>query len=160
MRKITALVAYLRETTGLPAENFNAYADKGELAPSGRHLGFVRGEDGSTPAREQIEAGVWKYDAVIQIERYAGDGPALLALILAWLADNDPDRDGLADPEVDAEINDADTADLEISVELEERIVLIEDAAGDVAYRSKRWSVLPTPQITPARSVSVEAAHA
>jgi len=86
MRKISALVAHLHAATGLPLENIHAYADKGELAPSGRHLGSVM-PTGDGPAREQVEIGVWKYDAVIQIERYSGDGPALMAIVLAWLSE-------------------------------------------------------------------------
>lgn len=159
MRKISALVAHLRDATGLPLENFHAYADKGDVTPSGRHLGSVIPEDDG-PAREQVEIGVWKYDAVIQIERYPGDGPWLLAIVLAWLADVDPDRDGLADPEVDAEINDLDTADVEIAVEFEERILIIEDPAGSIFFRGRTWSVVPTPDIAEARSISLGGGHA
>lgn len=159
MRKISALVAYLQAATGLPPENIHAYADKGELAPSGRHLGTVI-PSGEGPDREQVEIGVWKYDAVIQIERYSGDGPELLAILLAWLADVDLDRDGLADPEVDAEINDLATADVEIAVEFEEGIVIIEDPAGGIFFRGRPWSVLPTPDISAAESFAPGNGHA
>ncbi len=153
MRKISALVAHLRDATGLPLENFHAYADKGDVAPSGKHLGTVLAEDDG-PAREQVEIGVWKYDAVIQIERYPGDGPALLAIVLAWLEDNDPDRDGLSDPEVDVDVNDLVTADVELSVEFEERIIVIEDPAGGIYFRGRRWNVVPTPDIAAATEVT------
>lgn len=159
MRKISALVAHLQAATGLPLENIHAYADKGELAPSGRHLGSVIPE-GDGPAREQVEIGVWKYDAVIQIERYPSDGPTLLAIVLAWLADVDLERDGLADPEVDAEINDLATADIEIAVEFEERIVIIEDPDGGIHFRGRPWSVRPEPDIAEARSVALGNGHA
>lgn len=134
MRKITALVAHLKQVTGLPREHIHAYADKGVLAPTGRHLG-------ESASGEQVEAGVWKYDAVIQIERYAGDGPTLMAVILGWLADNDSDRDGLADPEVDVDLNDPKTCDVEIACEFEERITIIEDAAGPIRFNGKRWRI-------------------
>lgn len=97
---------------------------------------------------------------MIQIERYPGDGPALLAIVLAWLADVDLDRDGLADPEVDAEINDLTTADIEIAVEFEERIVIIEDPAGGINFRGRPWSVLPTPDIAEARFIVLGNSHA
>lgn len=159
MRKISALVAHLHASTGLPLENIHAYADKGELAPSGRHLGSVM-PTGDGPAREQVEIGVWKYDAVIQIERYSGDGPALMAIVLAWLADVDLDRDGLADPEVDAEINDLSSADIEIAVEFEERIVIIEDPDGGISFRGRPWGVLPEPDISVAESFAPGGGHA
>lgn len=153
MRKISALVAHLRAATGLPLENFHAYADKGDLAPSGRHLGSVISEEDG-PAREQVEIGVWKYDAVIQIERYPGDGPALMAVVLGWLEDNDPDRDGVSDPEIDVDVNDLTTADIELSVEFEERIVIIEDPAGGIHFRGRSWCVLPVPDIAAATKVT------
>lgn len=159
MRKITALVAHLKAATGLPRENFHAYADKGGLSPSGRHLGFDQADGDDQVVLAQIEIGTWKYDAVIQIERYAGDGPTLLAVVLGWIADNDPDRDGLLDPEVDAEINDNDTADIEISCEFEERLTLIEDLSGPIAFNGRRWRV-DIPDIAAAASVSLEAGHA
>jgi len=146
MHKITALVAHLKEVTRLPREQITAFADKGNLAPTGRHLG--EGENG-----EQIEIGIWKYDAVIQLERYAGDGQTLLAVILGWLADNDDDRNGLADPELDVEINDAKTCDVDIACEFEERITVIEDASGPIVFNGKHWRIAE-PNITEAEAVA------
>jgi len=153
VRKIKALVAHLAEVTGLPHEHIHAYMDKGELLPTGRDLGVIVPDDDGARLR-QIEIGVWKYDAVVQIERYAGDGPTLAAVILGWVSDNDGDRDGLLDPEVDAEINDRDTADIEIACEFQERLTLVEDPAGDIPYAGTRWRV-DEPEITAAESVSV-----
>ncbi|EPR43132.1 P2 phage tail completion R family protein [Desulfovibrio sp. X2] len=156
MRKIAALVAHLEAATGIKREQIHAYADKGNLSPSGRHLGFG-GPDGTI---EQIEIGVWKYDAVIQIERYAGDGPALLAIILGWLEDNDADREGLLDPEVDVELNDNLTCDFELACEFEEFISVVADEAGPgpIAFNGKRWRVAE-PDITAADSLAGMEGH-
>ncbi len=163
MRKISALVEHLLSITGLPREQVQAFADKGELIPSGRHLGNVRQDDGTD--LQQVEAGVWKYDAVIQVESYAGDGPLLAALILGWLSDHDTDRDGLSDPELNVDINDALTCDLELACEFSERLVIREYAGpvqpgdaealrcGIFPFNGKRWA-MAMPEITPAEEVT------
>ena len=165
MRKITALVDHIRAVTGLPQEQIHAYADKGELMPTGRHLGWIELHPDEGGRLAQIEAGVWKYDAVIQIERYAGDGPLLAALLLAWISDHDPERDGLADPEMDVRLNDADTCDLELACEFEERLVIREYAgpaqpgeaeglrSGIFPFNGKRW-VMAMPDLITAEAVT------
>lgn len=147
MRKIRGLIDHLLAVTGLPREQVEAFADKGALMPTGRDLG----PDGQ--GRAQVEAGVWKYDAVIRLQRYAGDGPTLMAVVLGWLADADPDRDGLVDPELDVAINDAHTCDVEIACEFEERLVIREDPQGPVAFDGRRWS-MALPDISVADAVS------
>lgn len=132
MRKLQALTAYIMEVTDLPRENVQSFADKGELTPTGRDLGHG------------IELGVFKYDAVIQIENYPGDGHAMLALLLGWLCDHDPDRElnELAEPEVDADLNDDRTVDLEIAVEFEEPLCLVPDDDGEIRFNGRRWRVV------------------
>lgn len=149
MRKITALTAFLKAVTGLPGEQVHAFADMGEINPCARNLGVIWSEDGQSQ-REHVEIAVWTYDAVLQLERYAGDGSTLLALIMAWLMDNDPtrDHDALGDPVVDVEINDLSTSDVGVSVKFEERLTIIEDAEGDIPYRGKRWRLTP-PEVAP-----------
>lgn len=135
MHKLSALVAHLLSATGLPREQVHAFADKGQLLPTGRHLGQTA--DG----QDQIEVGVWRYDGVILLERYAGDGPVFMAVVLGWLADHDDDRDGLAEPELDVDLNDALTCDLELACEFEERLTLVEDAQGPIEFDGRRWRV-------------------
>lgn len=147
MRKIRGLIDHLLAVTGLPREQVEAFADKGALMSTGRDLG----PDGQ--GRAQVEAGVWKYDAVIRLQRYAGDGPTLMAVVLGWLADADPDRDGLVDPELDVAINDAHTCDVEIACEFEERLVIREDPQGPVAFDGRHWS-MALPDISVADAVS------
>lgn len=133
MHKISALITHLLAITGLPREQVQAYADKGELLPTGNHLG--PDPDG----RAQVEVGTWKYDAVITLERYADDGPTLMAMIIGWLADNDPDRDGLADPELDVDLNDGITCDVQLSCEFEERLVIVADPQGSIPFSGQMW---------------------
>ncbi|HEX9701324.1 MAG TPA: phage tail protein [Rhodospirillales bacterium] len=135
MRKLAALAKYLQQVTGLHRERFTAFADQGTLIPTGRDLG------------NGIEIGIFKYDAVIQIERYPGDAYHLLAVVSAWLADNDATRDddGLADPDVDIGLNDDRTADVDLSVEFEERIQIVPQDGGPIAFDGRDWAVVDVP---------------
>ncbi len=150
MRKLAALVRHILGITGLPPENLYAFADQGDLVPIGRDRGPLRpgpGEPGEP--RQQVELGLFRYDGVIQIERYPGDGAAFAALIASWLMENDPDRDGLADPSLDIEMNiKGGDCDLEIAVEFEERLAAVEDESGDIPFKGKQWR-MTEPVITP-----------
>lgn len=135
MRKLQALTAHLMTVTGLPRENFQAFADRGELSPDGEDLGHG------------ISLGYFRYDAVISIERFPGSGFELLAVVSAWLADHDPDRDraGLAESEVNVDLNDDTTADVEIAVEFEERLEIVPDDGGPIEFDGRRWRVADVP---------------
>ena len=157
MRKFTTLVKYLLEASGLPREQCSAFADQGDLLLTGRDMGPVYLPDaaGLSAPRRQLEIGVWKYEAVINLERYPYDGPTLLSLVLAWLAQHDAERaaQGLEDPKVTVTLNEADTADVEIDIYFEEPLAVVEDAAGPIAFEGLRWSLAPT-VITPAEALA------
>ena len=155
MHKLTALVKHIFDVTGLPEEQLYAFADNGHLYPIGRDRGPLRPEpgEGGEPLR-QVELGLFRYDGVIQIERYPGDGASFAAIVTSWLMENDPDRDGLADSSLDIELNmRGGDADLEIAIEFEERLTAVEDENGDIPYDGKRWRMAET-IITPARELA------
>lgn len=157
MRKFTALTEHLIAFTGLPRENFRAWADLGRPEPTGRHLGILVGENGE-PEREQVEVCIWVYNGIIQIERFQGPGTLLIAEVMAWIQDNDPQRDhtNLAPPEINIEGNDAFTGDIEISIDFEERLVILEDPAGPISFNGKKWR-LAEPEIVPAEKFNLSA---
>lgn len=149
MRKLAALVQHILTVTGLPPEQLRAFADQGDLFPIGRDRGPLRPEpgEGGQP-RRQVELGLFRYDGVIQIERYPGPGPDFAALVTTWLVENDPHRDGLADPQLDIELNiepgpGGGDCDLQIAVEFEERLEAIEDPEGSIPFDGTRWSLAP-----------------
>lgn len=160
MRKLAALVSHIMSVTAIPPENVYAFADQGDLYPLGRDLGPLRpepGEDGSV--RRQIELGLFRYEGVIQIERYPGDGAAFAALITSWLMTNDLERDGLSDPRLTVELNiQGGDADVEVSVEFEERLAAIEDPAGNIPFGGKLWSLAPA-ALTPAEEFALKAVN-
>lgn len=135
MRKLTAISRHLQRVTGLQRERFFAFADQGTLIPTGRDLGHG------------VEVGIIKYDAVIQIERYPGDAHHLLSVISAWLADNDACREdnGLVDPEVDISLNDDATADVDLSIEFEERLEIVPQDDGVIEFNGRTWAVADVP---------------
>lgn len=159
MRKFTALTEHLITFTGLPRENFRAWADLGHPEPTGRHLGVLMGEN-DEPGREQVEVCIWKYDGVIQIERFPGNGTLFVAEVMAWLQDNDREREqtALEPPEINVEGNDAFTSDIDISVTFEERLVILEDPDGPISFNGKKWS-LAEPEIVPAEEFTLSASR-
>lgn len=153
MRKLSALVHSLLLASGLQREQATAFADEGSLQITGRDLGLVHEPDGTT--RAQIEVGIWRYEGVIQLERYPFDGPTLLAHVLAWLAEHDAERphQNVNDPSLTIHLNDADTCDVELSVEFEEALVVREAPDGPIVYLGRRW-VMALPEITPAQAIT------
>lgn len=134
MRKLQALTKAL-QTAGAASDATHAFADRGVLMPTGRDLGHG------------IEIGRFRYDAVIQLERYPDDAYALLAFVTAWLQEHDPDREsqGLGDPDVDVSLDDDRTADVELSVEFEEALELVPDESGPIEFNGQRWRVAEVP---------------
>lgn len=93
-----------------------------------------------------VNVGQLQYDAVFSIEALpfrAYDPAIVLAVVAAWLQDNDDIREQLelGDPQYVVTPNDDDTADLEITVTFSEPLRLVPDDNGPVNYGGKRWSV-------------------
>ena len=135
MKLLQGLASYLLKQSRLNRENFHALADKGELFLSGKDLG------------NGIELARFKYDAVIQIERYPGDAFEIMALVMGWLSENDNEREflELADPEINVDLNDRKTADIELVVEFDEPIQLIPDPQGAIRAYDQNWRVDTVP---------------
>lgn len=152
MRKFSALVKHLLAVSGLPREQVSAFADQGDLLLTGRDMGpvYVDGQP-----RRQLEIGVWKYEAVINLERYPFDGPTLLSLVLAWLAENDADRaaQDLEDPKLTVTLNDGDTSDVELDIYFEEPLAVVEDPTGSIPFEGTLWSMAST-VLTPAQELT------
>lgn len=135
MRKLQALTSFLLTSLNLPREKVDSFADQGGLIPSVTDLGHG------------LRLGMFKYEAVITIENFKGDAALLLTSVLAWLMDNDPEREaqGLTDPEVDATELDAKHFDIELSVEFEEALEVVPDASGPLTFRGQLWRVSDVP---------------
>lgn len=135
MAMLKGITAHLLAANLVAAEQLDSWMEDGELQTASKNLG-----NGIRVCRQE-------YDAVIQIERYAGDPALLFALVTTWVMDNDPDRVSLQLPEptVDVDIIDDRLADVEITIRFSEPVDLIEDDAGPISYLGKRWFVSPVP---------------
>lgn len=157
MQKITALAAFLCKSLKIRKNKVKTFLSDGDLTHWGPDLGLVYDKDGT--ARRQISLGYIKYDAIFQVDDFPGDGRTFLALVCAWLADNDPERehDGLARPSVDVEMNDAKTCDLELQVEFLDHLVVHENPNGNIDFDGLKWSLAEL-DIEPTKTVkSLEA---
>ena len=146
MRLLQNLSRHLLSNTRLKRENIHSFADNGELIISGMDMGHG------------IEVARFKYDAVINLERFHGSGQDIIAIVTGWLIDHDPDREAfkLGDPEFNVEINGNDSADVEIVIEFNESIQIIEDDKGPVQAWGKRWRVSDVPIDTATALVNME----
>lgn len=131
MRKLQALTKFLRNGLNLRRESINSFADQCPLTPAVKDLGHG------------LQLGIFKYQAVVSIEDFKGDASLLLALVLAWLEDNDPERDhaALPDPEVDVAELDNKHFDVELAIEFEEALEIVPDEDGPLTFRGKQWRI-------------------
>ena len=135
MKLLQTLSQHLLDNTKLKREQIHSFADNGELEPIFEDLGH-----GYTVGR-------YKYDAVFQLERYKGNAFELLALVNCWLDEHDDERVDLdlAAPEINVELNDRHTCDVELIIEFDEPIEIIRDPKGPIHYRGERFKVDTVP---------------
>lgn len=92
----------------------------------------------------------WQYNAVIAIERlpHIKFNPyIILAILAAWLADNEWPQDeySLEDPTIDIDIISDDHAQMMINIELIEDLQIVEDRNGQIPYMGKRFRLENVP---------------
>ncbi|MBU0969672.1 MAG: phage tail protein [Proteobacteria bacterium] len=136
MRKLSNLAKHIEALPGISRDQMEAFADLGKLCPSGKDLG------------NGLEIGRFKYDAVISIERCpARLATLLLAVLVVWLTENDPDRDllGLGDPDIDVTLEDEQTVFVQITVEFDESLSIVPDKDGPITWDGKQWRVDEVP---------------
>lgn len=136
MKRLSALSEHILTLPGITRDRVDAFADLGKLIPTGQDLG------------EGFEVGWFKYDAVIEIDRCPAEiAEMMLASLLIWLGENDPDREerGLEDPDVDVTLEDEQTVHVQITVEFKEAITIIPDDDGQITWNGQTWSVEDIP---------------
>jgi len=136
MQKLNSLAQHLESLPGIARDQMEAFADLGKLCPCCKDLG------------NGLEIGRFKYDAVISIERCPGTlASLLLAVLLVWLAENDPDRDllNLEDPDIDVTLEDEQTVFVQISVKFDEALSIVPDPNGLITWDDKQWRIDDVP---------------
>jgi len=92
----------------------------------------------------------WKYDAVIEIERFPHrkvNPYNLLAMVAVWLIANDESRDEyeLQDPDFDIAVISKDQAQITIELDFIDNIELLPDEQGPIEFNGERYRVSLVP---------------
>lgn len=143
MQKLNALTAYLREAAVLKKagiecnpEKIDSWAENG----TPEYLGDTSADDG-------IYLFENTYKAHFEFEETAGDIRLLIGLVIAWLEENDPDRDKLEDSKISwvGVPYDDDTSDLVIELWFYEKVHFsispLESKAAKIEYKGVEYEL-------------------
>ena len=132
--KLQALHAFLETQNLFTPEKFESWMEDGDITPRNKNLGA-----------DQLLVSSFQYNAIFTVEEFNSSPDLLIALVCAWLIDNDQDRDTdkLPSPSIDIDMLDANLADVEIKIVFKENIELIADDEGAIALNGRNWSVAP-----------------
>ena len=129
--KLIALHQFLLEQAFIDSNKFDAYMTEGPLKIIDKNMGnsikFCRAE----------------YQAVLMFDRCDYSPAVLFCLVLAWLADNDPERCQLQnnEPTFDITEEQSDLADIEITIPFFDDLHLVEDEEGLIPYCGNRYNI-------------------
>ena len=146
MEKLEALKSYLIEKSNLSAGAISAQVQSMVLKPKGVDEG------------NQVLLHNLSYRAVINLIGFpyqAQEIASFNAHLMTWLADND-DREELEDayPSISIDLQDAQTANLEVSLAFEEPVYISSSLDGEIELADQTW-VLGSAEIDWALSAEV-----
>jgi hypothetical protein len=133
-RKIADLRHYLVDLNLVAVEQIDSFVDEPKIIPSGQII--------SNGIEQSIVLYEYEYEASFFIERYPfkrHPPERLFGHVSAWLIVNDGDREQIATPTINVDVNDDSTADIEITISFREDVTAIEDAEGEFLIGSKRY---------------------
>lgn len=137
MEKLKALHTHLASRNIFDENQLESWAEKVKVFPSGkaRTVGLAD--------MVGMQLGYIEYDAIFVIENYAGSAETIIAIVIAWLMENDNSRenDSLSDPVFDVDPHDDGIVDIEIHVPFSGDLNLVMDAAGAITIDGEQWSV-------------------
>ena len=135
MIKLGLLTTFLASLDMVAAENIDSWVEDPRIIPSGC---VVSGNaEGIILFRQE-------YNAVFSIERFPHKRHhvnELFGQVCAWLINNDGDREEIAQPQIDVDILDDDTADIEITISFTEDVEAIKDPAGLIVVGGETYSL-------------------
>ncbi|WP_417762184.1 phage tail protein [Shewanella sp.] len=113
----------------------DAWQERGQLIMNGEDLG-----------NEGFLVANWRYTAVIQIEQLPQkrfDPYNLLAMVAAWISENDYQRDDYSMPDADIDIDEisSDNVTVTIELQLQDDVQIIPDETGPIIYNGERYRV-------------------
>lgn|SRR5690554_2028290 len=130
--KLRALHKFLKEANLVGQEHLDSWAEKIKPMPSGKNRG-----------NNSVRICACEYTAVYILESYSKSPALVMALVTAWLLDNDPTRktEGLSAPEIEIDIEDETTAEVSIELTFRENVDIVQDDDGDIDYMGKKWRI-------------------
>ncbi|TKK40184.1 phage tail protein [Pseudomonas fluorescens] len=133
MIQLKALTAYLMERRLVEPEQFDSWTEQVSLELIWK------------PDRDGLHMSDMRYRAVFALERFTDHPARLMALVASWLETHDPDRHrhDLPAPLFAVEPLDADTFEVELSLEFIEPQYLAEDPTGEIKAFGKTWAFIP-----------------
>lgn len=132
LHKLKALHKHLEQSNLVPQEKLDSWAENINVMPSGKNRG-----NGS------VKICNTEYTAIFSLENYSKDAALVIAILSAWLFENDNNRnaDGLGNPSVEVDIEDDNSAEITIEIKFKEDITLVEDANGSINLGGTKYSV-------------------
>lgn len=133
MQKIEALKNYLAEKTDVAADAITAQLKSMVLKPQGSDEG------------NQILLYSLSYQATLSLIGFPYQAEKIARLnahLMTWLADQD-DREGLekAFPSITLELQNAQTANLELNLAFEEEVYITPSIDGEIEYGGQMWAL-------------------
>lgn len=132
LAKLRALHAHIAQQNLVMPETFDSWMEDGTIKPTNTRVS----PDVYCVARLE-------YDAVFLFDRFTNSPALLIAIISAWLMDHDDNRDTykLPQPDIDVDMIDDKTAQVEIRVRFLESVHMTKSATGKIEMGGERWDV-------------------
>ncbi|AMO55982.1 phage tail protein [Endozoicomonas montiporae] len=144
--KLQQLTSHLLGKRLARNEDIESWVDRCSIIPEARHMG------------EYAEICQQQSTCTVVIERFSGDARKIMALVTAWLQDNDDNRErfGLGDPEIDVTPLDKSgkSSDVDISLVFYDPVMVRLDTDGDIHWQGLRWSLIDDPLVDTAEEVA------
>jgi len=132
---IKALHAHLASLNLVDKNQIDSWIEDARLIPEGKT------ETVGTDDMVGVNLAYMDYNAVFLIENFSGNPTLLLALVAAWLMQNNPDRDSDEDPTFEIDPIDDKYDDVEIKLPFKEKLQIKLDPNGKIHFEGETWSL-------------------
>lgn len=144
MRKLKALSLYLIESGLFDRDDYDSWAEAAQLIPINNQLN----ESGA------IHLFDTEYDAVISIESFSNDANLLFSTLMLWLINENYDFDELGYPAFDVEMEDDDSATVEIKIRFAEEVKIVPSDTGEITLKGVSYTI-SEPEINTAETFEI-----
>ncbi|WP_413740829.1 phage tail protein [Sodalis sp. RH18] len=138
MSQLTELTTFLKTHLPERVKEFDSYMDE---------IRLVMGRKDGDRNREQTRIGLTTYDGVVMWDKWpyrVCDPAHLYALVLIWRDEHAADvmdDTGVADPDLDVEVVDEESAIINITIPMAEEILIQPDPDGTIPYAGRMWQI-------------------